>query len=187
MMGTSINGHRSTSLKGLSMENVVSADPSQPVSPAMGQVPQSRTQLELGHVGSVAGHQILCQLHPSWSGCSWTEPVGPSPNPLPWGHSCPQPWAPCPKAAQPISHSNNLQSATLAKPGACCVPVMCQLCACHVPARMGAELLRLLCCTGQLKQQNRSRNSPPARPNLSPHHLAPQFCPRLRFWESRGG
>lgn len=186
MMGTRISGHQSPSLKGLRMENMVSVGPTQPASPAVGQAPQSRTQLEQGDVGSTAGHQTLCQLHPSWSGCSWKELVHLRPNPLPWGHSCPQPSVLCPEVAQRISHSNNLQSATSAKPHACYVPVMCQLCAQPVPARMGGELLHLLCCTRQLMQQNRSRDSPLARQNLSPHHLVPHFCPRLRCGGSRG-
>lgn len=138
-------------------------------------------------LAALLGTKPSCQLHPSWSGCSWEELVSPSPNPLPWGHSCPQPSVLCPEAAQPISHSNNLQSATLTKPCACCVPVMCQWCAQPVPARMGAELLHLLCCTRHVMQQNRSRDSPPARQNLSLHHLVSHFCPRLRSGESRGG
>lgn len=85
------------------------------------------------------------------------EAGGPQPKPNPLGTQLPPALSAVPQGTQPISHSNNLHSATLAKPCACCAPVMCQSCAHHVPARMGAELLHLLCCTGQLMQQNRSK------------------------------
>lgn len=112
----------------------------------------------------------------------------------PGGTAAPSPWRCAPRRLSPFYTPTTCKVPlrpslvpAVCLPCAYCVPVMHQSCAHHVPARTDAELLCLLCCTGQLMQQNRSRDSSPARQNLSPHYLAPHFCPRLRFWESRGG
>lgn len=66
------------------------------------------------------------QQHPGRSGCSRKEPAGPGPNTLPRERSCPQPSAPCPEVAQPISCSADLQSAGPAKPRARQAPCACR-------------------------------------------------------------
>lgn len=206
MMGARKNGHQSTGLKGLSTENTCQARAKAPgpfvVSgsnptclPSHG---PGTTEQDPDGAGRCWQHCWAPNPLPAVSQLEWLQLEGASLAPAqtrsPGGTAAPSPWRCAPRRLSPFHTPTTCKVPlwpslvpAVCLPCACCVPVMHQSCAHHMPARTDAELLCLLCCTGQLMQQNRSRDSSPARQNLSPHYLAPHFCPRLRFWESRGG